>query len=83
LRSDTPVREVWAEREIRRAVTNLSHHLRTPLTAISGYLGLSIARMLVQQMGGLISADYRDGWLTIRLNFPVDYTGQDGIISNI
>ncbi|HIR53860.1 MAG TPA: HAMP domain-containing histidine kinase [Candidatus Onthovicinus excrementipullorum] len=46
-------------------------------------LGLSIARTLVQQMGGSISADYRDGWLTIRLNFPVDHTGQDGIISNI
>lgn len=33
-------RYVQGDREIRQAVTNLSHDLRTPLTAISGYLDL-------------------------------------------
>ncbi len=41
----------------------------------SAGLGLSIARALVQQMGGSISADYRDGRLIIWPNFPVDHTG--------
>lgn len=34
-------------------------------------LGLSIARTLVQQMGGSISAHFEGGRLTIRLDFPV------------
>lgn len=33
-------------------------------------LGLSIAKVLIERMGGGISADYQDGNLTIRLNFP-------------
>ncbi|MCH5324832.1 MAG: HAMP domain-containing histidine kinase [Eubacterium sp.] len=33
-------------------------------------LGLSIARTLVEQMGGSISAEYKDGMLYITLNFP-------------
>lgn len=33
-------------------------------------LGLSIARMLTERMGGSIRADYTDGWLTVRLQFP-------------
>lgn len=33
-------------------------------------LGLSIARVLTEQMGGSITADYRDGILSIRLEFP-------------
>lgn len=32
-------------------------------------LGLSIARLLTERMGGSISADYKDGELTIRLEF--------------
>ncbi|MBD5453263.1 MAG: HAMP domain-containing histidine kinase [Lachnospiraceae bacterium] len=34
-------------------------------------IGLSIARMLTEQMGGTISADYQEGVLSIRLLFPV------------
>ena len=33
-------------------------------------LGLSIARTLVEQMGGTIAADYRDGRLNVRLRLP-------------
>lgn len=33
-------------------------------------LGLSIARLLTEQMGGSIDADYRDGRLSITLYFP-------------
>ena len=33
-------------------------------------LGLSIAKVLTQRMGGNISADYREGWLSIQLQFP-------------
>ena len=35
-------------------------------------IGLSIARMLTEQMGGTIAADYQDGKLSIRLLFPVE-----------
>ena len=34
-------------------------------------IGLSIARMLTEQMGGTIAADYQNGVLSIRLLFPV------------
>ena len=34
-------------------------------------IGLSIARMLTEQMGGRIAADYQEGELSIRLLFPV------------
>ena len=97
--------------ELKEAVTNISHDLRTPLTAISGDLkvelkenggltfsnhardldevqvgklfdrffivetargstglGLSIARTLMEQMGGKITAEYEDGILKIRIN---------------
>lgn len=33
-------------------------------------LGLSIAKVLTQRMGGTIAADYREGWLSIQLQFP-------------
>ena len=97
--------------ELKEAVTNISHNLRTPLTAISGDrkvelkengeltfsnhardldevqvgklfdrfftvetargstgLGLSIARTLMEQMGGKITAEYEDGILKIWIN---------------
>lgn len=38
-------------------------------------LGLSIARTLVQQMGGSISTAYQDGRLTIRVDFPEEVDG--------
>lgn len=80
--------------ELKEAVTNISHDLRTPLTAISGYLdllereglfdrfytvedsrnstglGLSIAKLLTERMGGTMEADYRDGRLYIKIAFP-------------
>lgn len=34
-------------------------------------LGLSIARQLAERMGGAVTADWRDGVLTVRLQFPV------------
>ena len=34
-------------------------------------LGLSIAKLLTQRLGGDVSAEYREGWLTIRLKFPL------------
>lgn len=34
-------------------------------------IGLSIARMLTEQMGGTVTADYQEGMLSIRLLFPV------------
>ena len=34
-------------------------------------IGLSIARMLTEQMGGRIAADYQEGELSIRLLFPI------------
>ncbi len=33
-------------------------------------LGLSIARHLTERMGGTVSADWREGMLTVRLRFP-------------
>ena len=33
-------------------------------------LGLSIARRLTERMGGTVSADWREGMLTVRLRFP-------------
>lgn len=44
-------------------------------------LGLSIARTLVQQMGGSISAHFRDGRLTIRIDFPSGHDRVGEIIS--
>ena len=34
-------------------------------------LGLSIAKLLTQQLRGEIDAEYREGWLTVRLKFPL------------
>lgn len=34
-------------------------------------LGLSIARQLAERMGGAVTADWQDGVLTVRLQFPV------------
>lgn len=36
-------------------------------------LGLSIARALVERMYGTITAEYAEGRLVIRLQFPIDY----------
>ncbi len=40
-------------------------------------LGLSIAKFLTQRMGGGIRADYREGKLTIFLDFPCQKNGPD------
>ena len=34
-------------------------------------LGLSIAKLLTQRLKGEITAEYQEGWLTIRLKFPL------------
>lgn len=36
----------------------------------AGGLGLSIARQLAERMGGAVTADWQDGVLTVRLQFP-------------
>ena len=46
-------------------------HTRTCiyLSNITG-LGLSIAKVLTEQMGGEISADYEDGMIRVKVHFP-------------
>ena len=39
-------------------------------SAESTGLGLSIAKVLTEQMGGEISAEYEDGMIRVRINFP-------------
>ena len=39
-------------------------------SAESTGLGLSIAKVLTEQMGGEISAEYEDGIIRVRINFP-------------
>lgn len=39
-------------------------------SADSTGLGLSIAKVLTEQMGGEISAEYEDGMIRVKLSFP-------------
>ena len=39
-------------------------------SAESTGLGLSIAKVLTEQMGGKIAAEYEDGMIRVKINFP-------------
>ena len=59
--------------ELKNAVTNISHDLRTPLTAILGYLDLieqEDRSEQVTQMDGTIEAKYENGRICITTYFP-------------